>query len=41
MLKGTAGYGQFGWCGIEGEEMQLLLGFSEVIRTKAIVPVMC
>jgi len=41
MLKGTAGSGQFGWCGVEGGEIQLLLGFSEVVRTKIVVPVMC
>jgi hypothetical protein len=41
MLKGTAGSGQFGWRGVEGGEIQLLLGFSGVIRTKMVVPVTC
>jgi len=41
MLKGTVGCGQFGRCGIEGGEIQFLLGFSEVIRTKTVVSVMC
>jgi len=41
MLKGSVGSGQFRRCGIEGGEIQFLLGFSEVIRTKTIVTVMC
>jgi len=41
MLKGTSGSGHFRWCGVAGGEIQLLLEFSEVIRTKIFVPVMC
>jgi hypothetical protein len=36
MLKGTAGLGHF-----EGGEIEFPLGFSEVIITKTVIPVMC